>query len=234
MSLAYQSKLYPVEIEQVIDNLPSAIIVVDSDRRVLLANRMAVTFAQKSKEAFFGLRGGDAFGCVNSNKSPEGCGYAPECEFCKIRQAVLETFESRKGQVAVEAEMGFFQLGQVPVRVSTNFLEIGGQERVILALEDITEHKMQDQIRIENARLRAATETAATVCHEMGQPLMAMTGLLDLLSMDTEQEDRKLIETVKEQAARLGSISKRLMNLKSYRTRNYSGGNQILDIESSN
>jgi hypothetical protein len=63
---------------------------------------------------------------------------------------------------------------------------------------------------------------------------MAMTGLLDLLSMDTEQEDRKLIETVKEQAARLGSISKRLMNLKSYRTRNYSGGNQILDVESSN
>ena len=83
MSLAYQSKLYPVEIEQVIDNLPSAIIVVDSDNRVLLANRMALTFSQKSKEAFFGLRGGEAFGCVNSNKSPEGCGYAPECNFAK-------------------------------------------------------------------------------------------------------------------------------------------------------
>ena len=75
---------------------------------------------------------------------------------------------------------------------------------------------MQAQIRIENARLRAATETAAAVCHEMGQPLMAMTGLLDLLTADCEQEERKLIETFKEQTVRLGGISKKLMNLKSY------------------
>ena len=83
MSLAYQSASYAIEMEPVIDNLPSAIIVVDRDRRVLLANQMAVAFTRKSQEEFFGLRGGEAFGCVNSSTVPEGCGFAPACEFCK-------------------------------------------------------------------------------------------------------------------------------------------------------
>jgi nitrogen-specific signal transduction histidine kinase len=234
MSLRYQRGNYKIDIEIVIDNLPSAIIVVDRDRRVRLANQAAVRFAQKSKQAFLGLRGGEAFGCINCGKSAEGCGYATECSLCKIKQAVLETFENRKGQVAVEAEMELLQMGQVPVRISTNFLELETQELTILAIEDVTEHKMQEQIRIENARLRAATETAAAVCHEMGQPLMAMTGLLDLLTIECDNEDRNLIETVKEQASRLGNISRKLMSLKSYHTKNYSGQKQILDLEASN
>jgi len=222
-----------IDIEPVIDNLPSAIMVMDRDRRVLLANRIAAAFAQKSKEAFWGLRGGEAFGCVNSGKSPEGCGAAPECEICAIREAIAETFESRRGRIGIETEMEFVQLGEISVRASTNFIESDDQGLVILSLEDMTEHKMQDLIRIENAKLRAAAETAAAICHEMGQPLMAMTGILDLLIMDCEPEDRKLAETVKEQALRLGAISKKLMDLKSYRTKKYSAEGQILDLEAS-
>lgn len=233
MGITFQPGNRKIDIEPVIDNLPSAIMVVDRDRRVLLANRMAAVFAQKSKEAFWGLRGGEAFGCVNSGKSPGGCGSAPECEICAIREAVMDTFETRRGQIGVETEMEFVQTGAIAVRASTNFIESDDQELVILSLEDMTEHKMQDLIRIENAKLRAAAETAAAVCHEMGQPLMAMTGILDLLIMDCEPDDRQLVETVKEQALRLGTISKKLMSLKAFRTKRYSGTERVLDLEGS-
>ena len=92
-----------VDLEQVIDNLPSAIIVVDRDRRVLLANKSAALFVKRPKDAFFGLHGGEAFGCVNANIVSEGCGFAPACEFCTIRNAVMETFETHKGRFRMEA-----------------------------------------------------------------------------------------------------------------------------------
>ena len=97
MTCAYQTSSFAVDMETVIDNLPSAVIVVDRDRRVLLANQQAAVLARKSKAEFFGLRGGEAFGCVNSTQVPEGCGFAPECEFCTVRGAVMETFAERRG-----------------------------------------------------------------------------------------------------------------------------------------
>jgi nitrogen-specific signal transduction histidine kinase len=233
MSLAYHPASYAVEMETVIDNLPSAIIVVDRDRRVFLANKQAVNLAHKSKEEFFGLRGGEAFGCVNSIKSPEGCGYAPECEFCKVRGTVMETFDERRGRTGVEAELTTTGMVRIPVRVSTSFVVADARDLVILAIEDISEQKMQDQIRLENARLRAATATAAAVCHEMSQPLMAMTGFVSLLMMEgnEDEQSRELVQAVKDQAARLGKITRKLMRLKSFETKGYAGGHQILDIE---
>lgn len=168
MSLANQPGLYLIEIDAIIDNLPSAIIVVGQDRKVLLANKMAAAFARTSKKDLCGRRGGDAIGCVNSRTVPEGCGFAPACELCKVRQAVQATFETHGGQTGVESEMAFIELGLLPTRIFTNYLRLQGQDLVILALEDVSEEKIQEQMRVENARLRAAA-----VCHEMDQPLVA-------------------------------------------------------------
>ena len=235
MTCAYQTSSFAVDMETVIDNLPSAVIVVDRDRRVLLANKQAVVLAQKSKTEFFGLRGGEAFGCVNSAKVPEGCGFAPECEFCKVRAAVMETFAERRGRIGVESELTVTGMIRIPVRVSTNFIVAQDRELVILAIEDVSEQRMQDQIRLENARLRAATVTAAAVCHEMSQPLMAMTGFVSLLLAEGEEDaqTRELVRAVQDQAGRLGTITRKLMSLKSFDTKAYAGGQEILDIEQS-
>ncbi len=222
------------EMEAVIDNLPNAIIVVDRDRRVRLANKQALIFSGRvSKEEFFGLRGGEAFGCVNAAKSPDGCGYAPECAFCRLRRAVLEAFEARCGRVGTEAEMTVEGLGPVPLRVSTNFLEPQGRELVILAIEDIREQKLQEQLRFENERYRAAMATAGAVCHEMNQPLMALTALAGLLMVDGAggKPTREHLQAIEDQAVQLGRITRKLMHLKSYETKEYAGGDLILDIE---
>ena len=120
MTCAYQTSSLAVDMETVIDNLPSAVIVVDRDRRVLLANKQAAVLAHKSKAEFFGLRGGEAFGCVNSAKVAEGCGFAPECEFCMVRGTVMGTFAERRGRIGVESELTVTGMIRIPVRVSTN------------------------------------------------------------------------------------------------------------------
>jgi PAS domain-containing protein len=41
-----------VDLETVIDHLPVAVIVVDRERRILLANEMATRFAAKAKHQY--------------------------------------------------------------------------------------------------------------------------------------------------------------------------------------
>ena len=59
--------------------------------------------------------------------------------------------------------------------------------------------------------------TAAAVCHEMSQPLMAMTGFVSLLLAEGEEDaqTRELVQAVQDQAGRLGAITRKLMTLKS-------------------
>ncbi len=235
MAFGCQAPSFSVDLGTVIDNLPSAVIVVDRDRRVLLANRQAANLARRAKSDFFGLRGGEAFGCVNAAAAPEGCGHAPECEYCRVRRAVAATFETRRGRIGEEAELTLGGSGRVLLHISTNFIAADRLELVILAIEDVSEQRLQDQIRLENARLRAATATAAAVCHEMSQPLMAMSGFVSLLldEGDDDAQTRELVRAVQDQAGRLGTITRRLMSLKSFQTKPYAAGHEILDLDQS-
>jgi len=221
-----------VELELVIDNLPSAILVLDKDRRVLLGNRTAETFVQKTREEFYGLRGGEAFGCIHSSVHPKGCGYAPACEHCTVKKAVLDTFTTRENNVLAEAEMVFSETGKRLFKVSTTFLTLKENDVVILAMEDITELKKQERVLIENERLRAAMETGGAVCHEMNQPLMALSGYVDLMMLDHQEENKnyKMLKTMRQSVDRLGDITRKLMNLTRYQTKSYLKG-RIVDLE---
>ena len=234
MIIAAKSK-GKVELELVIDNLPNAIIVVDRDRRVLLANKKAEILAKNSRENFYGLVGGDVLGCVNSKIDPKGCGFAPICEFCDVKNAVQETFQTGVSKSAVETEMSFIDLGKRYLRISTTLLSIQAQKVVVLALEDITRSKSQEKLRLENEKLVAAIETGGAVCHEMNQPLMAVMGYLDLMTLDMKETDPNydLFMDMKEQLLRLGDITRKLMHLHAYKTKKYLGRSRILDLNES-
>jgi nitrogen-specific signal transduction histidine kinase len=234
MIIAAKSK-GKVELELVIDNLPNAIIVLDRDRRILLANKRAEMIAKKSRTDFYGLYGGEALGCVNSQVDPKGCGFAPICEFCEVKNAVLDTFRTGVSKSLVEAEMTFIDLGKRYLRISTTLLSIQAQKVVILALEDITKAKTQEKLKLENEKLTAAIETGGAVCHEMNQPLMAVMGYLDLITFDMEETDKNynLFMDMKGQLLRLGEITEKLMHLHSYKTKKYLGKSRILDLNES-
>ena len=64
---------------------------------------------------------------------------------------------------------------------------------------------------------------------------MAMTGFVSLLLTEGEEDahTRELVRAVQDQAGRLGTITRKLMSLKSFETKAYAGGQEILDIEQS-
>ena len=76
----------------IIDNLPLAVVVLDADRKLILANKTAGRFVNRDDRQLIGLLCGDALGCIYHKDAPEGCGSGNECHKCKLRTTVMDTF----------------------------------------------------------------------------------------------------------------------------------------------
>ena len=73
-------------------------------RQVVTANNKACELLGKNLNQIEGYRGGEVFDCIHSF-TEQGCGLDPNCEECKIKSAVLETFVSGKSRVGVQTIM---------------------------------------------------------------------------------------------------------------------------------
>ncbi len=227
------SDIYTKEsLLKVINALPIAITLIDKDRNVTLANKSTALFANKKRTQLIGLTGGEAFDCINHNDVPQGCGFGPNCIKCKLRRTVLDTMENKHLHEMVEATMAFKEHGERHLRISTLPLVVNDEEVVLLSMEDITQTKRHEQTRMEKEKLAAAVETAGAICHEVNQPLMVILGtaelLLDDMSDPVDQQSNLL--QIKEQAERLGTITRKLMTLTDYKTKPYLD-RKILDLD---
>lgn len=229
------SKIYTKEgLLEVIDSLPLAVAVIAQDRSVTLANKSTYLFTNKNKAQLIGHVGGDAFGCIHHDDVPEGCGFGPECLKCKLRQLIQTTKDKREPQNMVEMTMAFYTHGERYLRVSTLPMVLSGDEVILLVMEDITDSKKHEQTRVEKEKLSAVIQTAGAVCHEMNQPLMVLMGFAEILLEDISGNEhlKSNLKTIQEQTERLGEITKKLMTVTDYKTKNYLNA-KILDIDAS-
>jgi len=123
--------------------IPSPIFVVDNDVRILHLNSAAegLMLTEKSCESVYHKRGGDALHCIHAEESPEGCGHAPACADCVIRNSVTKAFSGDK----VHREKTTMELStkkgiqNVHVLVTTSPFQFNDKDFSLLIIEDISE-----------------------------------------------------------------------------------------------
>lgn len=93
-----------VEWLEFLDSLDVPVVVLDATGIVETANIAAREILQKELPAIAGLDGGVVFDCIYS-ALPEGCGKTVHCSGCTIRNTVMDTFQSGKSHLAVEAPL---------------------------------------------------------------------------------------------------------------------------------
>ena len=79
----------------IFDAMPMPVFVVDEDVRILECNAAAVRLFGPDRQSLLKRRGGEVLHCVNAAKAPEGCGHAPACPDCPVRQAVQAASQGR-------------------------------------------------------------------------------------------------------------------------------------------
>ena len=220
-----------MDLKMVIDHLPNAIFVVDRDRRVLLANRLAKDFhcfAQQEKKT---RRIGEMVGCMNADDDVAGCGSSGFCHLCQTKAMIEQTFATKKRSAQFETNISTRSMGVRSLKVTVNYVGLNDRptserELCIVTVDDLTEFKKKEQ-------LAAAYETIGAICHEMNQPLQAIMGNVELLA-NFEREDGAIarIEKIYSEMDRIKRIINKLLNITNYQTKPYLS-TRILDIEKS-
>ena len=78
----------------VYDAVPSPILVVDEDVRIIDHNQAAGDILAPSSQRVLRRRAGEVLHCLNSELSPGGCGRAEPCHQCVIRGSVNRCLDS--------------------------------------------------------------------------------------------------------------------------------------------
>ncbi len=80
--------------------------------------------------------------------------------------------------------------------------------------------------------MQGALELAGAICHELNQPLQVILGYSEMLADDIEpgSPNRDTVVEMKDAALRIGTLTRRLMNITRYETMDYLGDHKIMDI----
>ncbi|MCP4722668.1 MAG: GAF domain-containing protein [Desulfobacteraceae bacterium] len=101
-------------------------------------------------------------------------------------------------------------------------------ENIIATFADISLREIAQQEKIEKEKLQGVLEMAGAICHEINQPLQVIIGYSALF--DQGAIKAKEVKQIKDQAARIGEITKRLSRITRYKTIPYPGDTKIVDI----
>jgi PAS domain-containing protein len=75
-------------LREIFDAIPAMLLIVDDDVRIHHVNATASNGLGLDIRDVHNKRGGEALHCVHSTDVPEGCGRAPACSDCVIRNSV--------------------------------------------------------------------------------------------------------------------------------------------------
>lgn len=95
------------------------------------------------------------------------------------------------------------------------------------------QHKRAEQQRLQREKLQGVLEMAGAVCHELNQPMQALTAYCEY-SLKAKVEDNSLydqIHKIIEKVDTMAKITRKLQNIATYETKDYLQGTRIIDID---
>ena len=128
-------------LRTVFDAMPMLIFVVDDDVRIQEYNAAAAELLLAQRPAILKRRGGELLHCLHASEVPEGCGHAPFCKNCVIRDSVAEAFRGNRivrRRTKLEMIRDEKKL-EIYVLVSSSPFLYKDRRLVLLVIEDIRE-----------------------------------------------------------------------------------------------
>jgi len=97
---------------------------------------------------------------------------------------------------------------------------------------DITFRKKLEEDRLLKEKLQGVLELSGAVCHELNQPLQVVSGYTELIELEIprDHEFYDSFARLREQVYKMAKITRKLMKITRYRTKDYLDG-KIIDID---
>jgi PAS domain S-box-containing protein len=146
-------------------------------------------------------------------------------ELKMVEKERMHTFEAQVHCADGLRRDFLFHLGPVKNRE-------GGIDACVAVLSDLTEKNRAVQDRLQKEKLQSVLETAGAVCHELNQPLQALSGYVEILQvkLSANDDNTDTLEKIDAQIERMRDITDKLQGITRYETLNYADNTRIIDI----
>ncbi len=226
------------ELQAVFDTFPSPLLVIGPDLKIRRANRAALLLSRR-----------DGFPEILERPAREVYGWHEKDE-CPMTQAV-STGENVEYQVKVpyESPIGVghrvyrcrvFAGGKLGTEGAGDAHDPSGLgDGALVLLEDVTMSTREESERARREKLEAVALLAATLSHEINQPLGTILGRAQLAQLGLDQPDtkgtdlRRDLQNIVECVERISNILEKLHEVTDIVTKTYPGGARILDLDRS-
>ncbi len=203
----------PVGHDAVIRNMPDGVIILDGQGNVLDINPAALELVRLPPHAILGRPARQVLGA------------------CRPILAYGRQADERVDEIelVVGGQAAFYDLQVTAIRRESTIVAR------LFVLRNITSQRRAHEDKVQGEKLKAALETAGAICHQLNQPLQGISGYAELLLLKAapESDTRAKIEGIQAEAAKMGTITSKLLNITRYRTARYTAGETIVDIERS-
>ncbi|NUQ64043.1 MAG: GHKL domain-containing protein [Pirellulales bacterium] len=130
-------------VQSLIDAMPGIVMILNSGRQVIAANRPLLELLHARLDDLLGRRLGEILGCSFWREGPDGCGTSPQCGNCGALK-VLRQCEATRGQADGQCELTLerpIKGASVELRVKATPTDIEGEAFTVCAMEDVSSRK---------------------------------------------------------------------------------------------
>ncbi len=126
--------------KEFLDTLESPTLLMQAEpRQVVTANNKACELFGKTLAQIEGHRGGQVFDCVHAF-TEAGCGLDVNCENCKIKNSVVDTFSTGNSHNSVNTILDIKKHG----KINPHEMQVSTEKTGDFALITIEKYKMRD------------------------------------------------------------------------------------------
>lgn len=186
-----------------INNLFSFVGLLNPDGTLTEINHTALAAANLEKKAVIGKRLPDAFWWSWSKDIQE-----------QIEAAIKTAARGETVRHDLITRIGKNQFTTIDFQLAPMFDENGALTNLVLSAIDISERLRLEAELKQAAQISLAGELAASLAHEIKNPLAGIQGAIDFLisCRDYEEEDRSILENVRSEVVRIDDAVRSLLN----------------------
>jgi PAS domain S-box-containing protein len=202
-------------LNDIINSLQHQLLVLNRERRVVLANRVFLKAMGKAEEEVLGMNYGEL------------CSSAGGSISCPVDQILAgKNMKPFVQEIESDDQPHWFE------RTASSLYGADGQvEYVIEIIRDITSEHLLEEEKVQSGKLQGIIELAGTIAHEINSPLFAALGTAQLLVEDVGQpEVVEELAVIIRNLQQISELTKKMATMTGFTSREYVGQSRILSL----
>jgi signal transduction histidine kinase len=191
-------------LEILLDNISSAIFIVNKERKVENYNSAFSELFRKTEDRVLGQLTGNAIGCINTDNGKKECGTTEHCNKCVLRNsllnAIIENVPVTKGILEREFLIDDLLVKKC-LKYSTKQIIYHGSKMVLVIVDDITELvEQRNSLKLQNDKLLQLNHQKnlflGTAAHDLRNPIGTIQSVGELLKDSYDEMNQTELATM--------------------------------------